>query len=144
MQAIIEQAKKLGKIKREKMYRDILNQRHIKDLILEMNKDQLYELGEDSTGRSLGDYAPTTVEAKKKKGQRYDHITLRDTGTFYDSFKTKVDEDGIVINADGQKDGGSDLLVDFGVDVLGLNDFNMNRLRDVLQTEIVHYILNKL
>jgi len=51
----------------------------------------------------IGSYSPYTVMLKKEKGQRTDHITLLDTGAFYDSFKIFLNRDNFIINADDEK-----------------------------------------
>ncbi len=51
--------------------------------IVETNIHQLYEQGVDSEGKPTGEYSESTIKRKKAKGQKYDHITLKDTGTFY-------------------------------------------------------------
>ena len=122
------------------MLRIILSQKQMKDFIIEMNQEQLYELGEDSKGRGLGDYSPFTITIKEAKGQRVDHITLRDEGTFYESFTIEVDDAGFTQDADADKGGGSDLFRIFGIDILGLNEFNTERLRGRLLDEIAFYI----
>jgi len=54
---------------------------------LDLNtEEQLFGRGIDSEGNSLGEYAPFTIELKKRKGQRYDHVTLSDERDFYQGF----------------------------------------------------------
>ena len=75
--------------------------REVQDEIIRLNtEDQLYEEGIDSQGRSLGEYTPYTIEIKKSKGQRVDHITLKDTGAFYASFKVRATKTDLIIEAD--------------------------------------------
>ena len=78
----------------------------IKNFIIELNQEQLFEEGETSTGQSLGPYSQFTVKLKKLKGQRVDHVTLKDTGEFYKTFDVIVALDGsfFQIVADGDKD----------------------------------------
>ena len=118
------------------------------DWVIELNQAQLQD-GIDSTDTRLwdigGGYAPFTIEIKQQKGQRTDEVTLRDTGDFYDSMTVYVDRNGeFVIDADFIKDG-TDLRSDWGNNILGLNDENLNkfvtdlnrflieRLREILQ-----------
>ena len=66
--------------------------RNAKDEIIRLNTyDQLYNEGIDSEEISLGEYALFTQAEKISKGERYDHVTLKDTGAFYDSFIIRVD-----------------------------------------------------
>jgi hypothetical protein len=117
----------------------------IKGRVIDMNtEDQLYDKGIDSLGRSLGDYAPFTVEKKKAKGQRYDHITLNDTGAFYDSWVVVVSRDAFTIDADDSSLYDEPLFQVWGNDVAGLTDENMDVLRDYLIENYLRYISNEL
>ena len=121
----------------------VLNQDNIKELIIELQQERLYERGTDSNGASLGDYSDYTVEIKREKGQRYDHITLRDTGEFYESFTVTVVKDGIVLDANPNKEN-TNLFSEYGIDILGLDDFSFNIVKDQILVEMYQYIVNKL
>jgi hypothetical protein len=125
------------------------------DLIIKLNTvNQLYDKGIDSRGRSLGDYAANTIEGtklykgKKEKGQRFDHITLNDTGDFYESFKINLDSNSdFSIEADTIKDsieGTIDLLDAYGEDILGLTDESLKTLREKALEILIPYIKNVL
>ena len=114
----------------------------IKELIIELNQEQLYNLGEDSEGKSLGTYAPTTVMIKQAQGVPTDRITLKDTGDFYSSFKVFYSNGEIFIDADGQKDD-TNLFDEYGEDILGLNDANMSIFIDEVKKNIVFYLFEK-
>lgn len=100
-----------------------------------MNKnDQLFDEGIDSLGISLGVYSAKTIEGveglypgKKELGLPFDHVTLFQTGKFYDSFVISVLTSDFIIDADPLKEDGN-LFDDYGVDVLGLTDENLERL----------------
>jgi hypothetical protein len=84
--------------------------------------DQLFEQGVNEDDRVIGTYSiitETQYNASKVAGT---HYTLFDTGDFYRSFMLEVLPDGIVINADGIKDDGTDLLEKFTNKILGLTD----------------------
>jgi len=104
----------------------------LNDDILQLNKDQLYDLGITADGKDLGGYAPYTLEYKEheagKLGRdtRSDHITLKDTGAFYDSFKLRSDIGGFIISADTKKEDTD--LITFGK-ILGLTNENKGTLR---------------
>lgn len=95
---------------------------HEKQVIDYITQIQLFEQGEDGQGFSLGDYAPFTIEIKKSKNQRFDHITLKDTGDFYRSYKLSAKG---LITADPQKDD-TNLVREFGADILTLSDEGMD------------------
>ena len=84
--------------------------------------DQLFEQGVDEDDRVIGTYSiitETQYNSSKVAGTPY---TLFDTGDFYRSFMLEVVPDGIIINADGIKDDGTDLLERFTDKILGLTD----------------------
>jgi len=114
----------------------------IQELIVELNQEQLYNLGEDSEGNTLGTYAPTTVMIKQAQGVPTDRITLKDTGDFYSSFKVFYSNGEIFIDADGQKDD-TNLFDEYGEDILGLNDANMSIFIDEVKKNIVFYLFEK-
>ena len=83
---------------------EIASEKEVKDLVIRLNTkgaktSQLFELGEDSLGDSLGEYSPFTVEKKKDKNQPFDRITLKDTGEFYNSFVVVPYRGGFTIKA---------------------------------------------
>ncbi len=117
----------------------------VKDMIIQMNtEDQLEEHGIDSLGRSLGEYSPYTIIEKQLKGQRYDHITLKDTGAFYDSWIVTVTRDSIVIDADDVSHYDQPLFQVWGEDVLGLTEENMQILQEVIADKYIEYIYEQL
>lgn len=115
---------------------------NIRELIISLNQEQLYNLGEDSEGKSLGTYAPSTVMIKQAQGVPTDRITLKDTGDFYSSFKVFYSNGEIFIDADGQKDD-TNLFTEYGEDILGLNDANMSIFVDEVRKNIVFYLFEK-
>ena len=109
----------------------------VQDYIIELNTEgentsQLFELGIDSEGNRLGDYSGFTKNIKTSKGQRIDHITLKDTGEFYKSFKVTPNKNGFRISANPNKDD-SNLFDDFGVDIVGLTKENVLKLLDFIE-----------
>ena len=121
----------------------ILNSQQVRELIIEMQQTRLFETGKDSKGVSLGNYSPFTVVIKQSKGQRVDHITLRDTGEFYESFTFYASETELVFDADAQKDE-NNLFDDFGIDILGLNDFDRERIIELIYRELRFFLIYKL
>lgn len=100
----------------------LFQQTSFRKLIIDLNtEEQLYNQGIDSKGRSLGDYSIYTRGLKQNKGQRYDHITLKDTGEFYRSFSIRLEGSSFRIVADGQKED-TNLFKEYGIDILGLTE----------------------
>jgi len=114
----------------------------MQELLIELNQSQLYDLGQDSEGASLGSYSPYTIKIKQLKGQPTNRITLYDTGEFYKSFKAYYEDGSIVIDADAEKDD-TNLFDQFGVDILGLDDSNMSIFVNEIIQKIKFFILNK-
>lgn len=122
----------------------IASEKEVKDLVIRLNtKDQLFGLGEDSLGDSLGVYSPFTVEEKKKKGQPTNRITLKDTGEFYNSFVVVPYRGGFTIKANPIKED-SNLFDDFGDDIIGLNETNLSILREVYKEKTLELLKEKL
>jgi hypothetical protein len=125
-------AKKQNKLLKDlnKIVKKILSDKDLKEEIIRMNTyDQLYEEGIDSEGLTLGNYSLAARARKRIAGYfgrdtRADHITLRDTGKFYDSFKVILYEDYFVIRANTEKED-VDLAEKWGKKILGLTDENL-------------------
>lgn len=112
------------------IWKDSKVQKYIIDLNTEgESTSQLYELGEDSTGRSLGNYSPVTIDYKLfgSGDSRIDHITLKDTGEFYESFKVLPMKTGFKMTANPNKDD-TNLFQVYGADIVGLNEDNVELL----------------
>lgn len=117
----------------------------VQNEIIRINtEDQLEEEGIDSLGRKLGNYAPSTIAYKRRKGQRYDHVTLKDEGDFYNSFNVKVNVNEIIIDADDSSKYNKPLFEVWGVDVLGLTDDNMNYIKEMILENYIKFVLNEL
>jgi len=121
----------------------ILNSSKVRKKVIYMQQQRLYETGKDSTGESLGSYSPFTVIIKQSKGQRTDHITLRDTGDFYKSMTFHATETELVFDADAQKDD-DNLFDDFGIDILGLTEKNKEKLIELIYSELRNLLIYKL
>src|SRR3990167_10889860 len=88
---------KFRQLDADKMAFDLAKTGNFQDLVIELNTEkQLYDKGEDSTGKRLsdigGDYSPVTMEISKEKGKpkkSASDINLYDTGDFYKSFRSE-------------------------------------------------------
>lgn len=138
-----ETIRKFKSLNFKKIIISILNTSEIKEFIIQMEQERLFNFGEDSTGASLGEYAPFTVVIKQEKGQRFDHITLKDTGEFYESFTFHATGTELIFDANPVKED-NNLFDNFGIDILGLNDFDKSRLIERIYIELRFYLLNKL
>ncbi len=123
---------------------ELLRDERLKNYIIELNQEQLYDRGVDSEGKDLGrpGYSDYTIEIKKKKGQRYDHVTLKDTGRFYKSFRIRVNKDGFTIDA--KAPGKPDLYYRYGVDILGMDDVSQLQFSHILVSKLHEQILENI
>lgn len=84
--------------------------------------DQLFEQGVNEDGQVIGTYSIVTETVYNPEKVAGSHYTLRDTGDFYRSFMMQVLPDGIIVDANGVKEDGTDLLQKFTDKILGLTD----------------------
>lgn len=136
--------KKVKQIDTEYLLKELFLMSGFKEMIIKLNTDdQLYNHGVDSLGRILGNYSPYTVAIKQEKGQRYDHVTLNDTGEFYDSFRVVRVGTSIKITAETMKED-NDLIQVWGKDILGLTDENLQKVIDAARIFLVPRIKEKI
>lgn len=125
--------------------RQLVKNRGFRELIIELNTgEQLYDRGIDSTGKRLdeigGGYAPYTILLKEMKAQPTDRVTLKDTGAFYRSFKVILNgQNEIEIIANTMKES-TDLIKEWGRDIIGLTDRNLQKVIDMAR-EIIQDII---
>ena len=99
---------------------DVWEGEDIQEIIIELNTiKQLFDIGIDSNGQSLGNYSQTTVKMKRADGLPYDRVTLRQDGIFYKSFNIIPESDGFIIDADPIKQS-QDLTETYGEAIIGL------------------------
>lgn len=112
------------------------------DTIVDMIHKQLYNEGINGQGESIMGYAPyrpRTIHNKKRKGQPYDRVTLKDTGAFYRSMKLKRISGGFSIVASDPKT--NKLLAKYKPTVLRLTNENLSIL---LNTKIRPELIKRL
>lgn len=126
-------------------WRLVFSTEEAKDEIIRLvTIEQLFEQGIDGSGQLVQPegYAPFTIEYKKASGQRFDHVTLNDSGAFYDSFQVDVGDDYFIINAQDNK--GEVRLFDvYGEDVAGLTEESQTALVSLV-FEIIKERLNEI
>lgn len=90
---------------------DILKDKRLGFIIITTIQERLESEGKDANNKSLktdigksskgtGIYAKKTVSIKRKSGQPTDRVTLKDTGEFYNSFRSKVKANELSLTAD--------------------------------------------
>ena len=119
---------------------------NIQFFILELNRRrQLFFQGINAEGKLLssigGNYTLFTLQ--QKQGTRpvnaANLINLFDTGSFYDTFRITLQEDGFLIEANTIKEG-TDLQDRWGDELLGLTDDSIEVLIEKIQPDIVEYL----
>lgn len=126
LKRVCKNAKKLDS---DKLLKKVFNDPAVKEYVATLQQNQMYDDGVDSKGVSLGDYSDASV---KIYGKPDGHIRMYDTGAFFKSIKIKSQSQDIVISANTIKtawDGAIDLL-DRWVNLLGLNEKSLSRLRE--------------
>ena len=118
-------------------------QTKIKDFVLEnekeivsLNQEQLYDKGLRANNTPVKPlYTQFTKAVKVSKGQRIDHVTLKDTGDFYKSFELIVTDKSFEIIA---KDSKTEKLKDkYKPEILGLTEESIGVVRGMLLTYLL-------
>lgn len=126
-----------ARIKKFDLNKEILKVVSLNDQkALNLNRDtQLFERGIDAEGNLITpEYTPFTVSLKQFSGQVADHVTLRDTEAFHNSFLMDAASFPVEITASDPKTG--ELKSKYGDDIFGLTNesqsvFNKHILEDV-------------
>jgi len=138
------------------IFTEIVSSKEFQQLAIELitkgqPTSQLFELGVDSLGRDLGDYAPTTIEGtssfegKKQKGQRFDHITLNDEGVYYSTHKIELGGNTFLFKITvNPLRGDTNLFDDFGKEIAGWTEQNLQILIDFIRERIVPLIKKRM
>ncbi|MBU3681638.1 MAG: hypothetical protein FGM16_06840 [Flavobacterium sp.] len=141
---ILSMAERAVRINVNELLFQILSDTTLQVQILDLNTEsQLYEQGINSEGDQIGEYSMMTkaywkpLAASEGRDGRTDHITLKDTGEFYASFRFVNDSDGFTITANTLKEDGNDLAVIYGSTILGLSSESMAEIRPELRERLV-------
>lgn len=109
-----------------------------------LNNDQMNEQGLFSDGTPTPDYTPYTIERKKEKGQRYDHMTFRDTGATQDSIIYLFNGDLVADWTDYNNIIGYLLNRDIDSTPIGLTEESITEIQPEIIENITDYIKSKL
>jgi hypothetical protein len=123
---------KAKKLSSGRLFLSVISQTHVKNLIIDLNLEQMRVDFMDSEGRKLneigGDYSPYTVEAGKKRNA--ESVDLYDTGYFHGSFKVvNVSQKQFFIDSDPITADGTNLEERYGEKLEGLTFENLEELR---------------
>jgi hypothetical protein len=100
------------------------------DVLVDANTDMLFS-GIDANNKSLGEYAPSTIEYKKAKGHPYDRITLKDEGDYYTGKKLVKGNGYTIISSDYKN---AKLVEQFGIDINSVDKSRMATITDEILT----------
>jgi len=121
---------------------EVLRTEKVRQYIVSLYQwEQLYDQGIGSDGKSLGEYAPVTIIHKEMVNLPSDRVTLYETGGFYRSFFVNILTDVTEINAN-ELVGDSNLIKDWGENILGLTDENLEKLHNFILPLIQESVLN--
>ena len=127
----------------------IFSEKEANEIVLFLQKSQLFDDGERSDGSIIGYYSDNTRVYKKLdkgwRGKSFENfITLYDTGDFYDSMSVKVLNNGdIEISADGKKDN-TDLFEKYGQNIIGLTNESIEELSNYSIPIIIELVRQKI
>ena len=138
-ESIFNLTDRIAKLDEGLLLRNFVSIPAVQKFILDLNRtDQLFNKGVDSKNKALGIYTPYTINSKEERGVPVPsdfHITLFDTGEFYSTFVIIPGKDFFEIDANPIRED-SNLFEDFGEDILGLNDENLQVLIDFFKETI--------
>lgn len=109
------------------------------EFIVGLNKKALSE-GFKADGSPTGQYSTFTIFSKRLKGQPFSHVTLKDTGDFYDSLFIKLLDDGFEIRSSSQNSEKTGSIRENYPNALGLNQKGLEQARIKLKPKIIQMI----
>jgi hypothetical protein len=140
LKALVNLANRVKSLSVDDLIHELSEHTEFTDLIIELNtKNQLYDKGVDAKGERIGSYSAKTKAIKDSKGEISDHVTLLDTGQFYESFRVYLSGSNLVITANTIKDT-DDLMEKYGKDILGLNEDSLTILRTKAKEILIPYV----
>ena len=117
----------------------------VERMIIKLNTiEQLGNEGIDSTGDSLGSYAPFTVQERSALGLQTAHIDFKVTGVYWKSWEVRVTNDAIEIEVDPVRFTELVNELRFDPDHVGLTEDHWNIIIDMILDNHLTYIENQL
>lgn len=143
MQKILRQFNNVIRLDINKVLNEVFKDKTVQQRIISINTfDQLFDEGINAVGVRLdsigGEYAINTIEGvpgkfegKRQRGLPYDHITLFDTGDYYQSHYILVFRDHIEIKSNPIK-GETNLYDEWGDDIVGIAPKNIPKVANII------------
>lgn len=137
-------AEKIKAIKEFQSQRDQILLALVKDrsgVVVLMNQDQLYD-GFDGNGDQIAPrYRPSTIATKKRKGQPYNRVTLKDEGDYHESLFIEFGEDYFELKSRDEKR--VYLERKYGNTIYGLIEENLNALIEDIEDDFINAFRQK-
>lgn len=142
-------ARNVKKLNEETAFQKVIRNPAIQLEAIRLNRDeQLFKRGVDVFGVSMRSqyargsnvYADYTIVLKREKNQPTDRVTLRDTGAMYNTFKTKIVGDELMLDVNSIKEG-KDLQKTWG-QFVGLDEFSKEILIEKSKPIVFNYVKN--
>lgn len=122
------------------MFKTMSDNPILEKLAIQLNQEKQLKFGLTANDGFLGEYSDVSIEIF---GKDPGPIQLKESGIWYDSFEVILQEDGFFIDALEER-GDTNLFVEFGEDITGLNDdsldFFIGRLIPLIEQTILKMI----
>jgi hypothetical protein len=142
MDSWLDYKKQIERINIYDLLDECFKENQVQNEVIRLNQEQLYS-GIDAQGKIIhtiggNPYRLKTIHVKRKKGQKTNVVTLRDTGEFYNTFRVNITNNGYEVIADFEKEDGS-ILDNFTseFDFMGLTD---ESLAELVETQILYFL----
>ena len=112
-------------------------------MIVAANVEQMNSGERAEKGRKiLPRYAPSTVKYKRRKGQPFNRVTLKDSGDFHKSVYVTFTNKGFVLGARDSKV--KYIEPKYTPEIYGLNEDNIKKLQDIVKGDMIKLVKLKL
>lgn len=142
IEALIDRVERLQTVLTDGTLIQRVIKRHVKDIVALNTDEQLFQRGILATGAPVTPhYRPRTIRYKRRHGQPYDRVTLRDKGRFHSKFKVILNDEDFTIDSDEPNQAKYDYLTKkYSNDIFGLTDEHKGLvgewIKDAMKDEI--------
>lgn len=118
--------RKAQKVTADKLWLKAMDDEMMRKMKILNVHDQLDKKGIYADGTDTPDYAPITVEIKRREGKIWQHMNFRDTGETVNSIKYSPIKGGVKITLKDRHN----LLQNYSPEIIGLTDENKQELHE--------------
>jgi len=111
-------------------------------LVIKMNLANLNSGINNKSEKLVPPYRPSTVKRKKRKGQPFNRVTLKDEGDFHEGFFVEYGEDEFSLQGDDPKT--RYLIRKYGNDIFGLTEENIDELKNKIRERLTEEIKKRI